>query len=257
VIRLYNIQRRSRDLRAFTLIELLVVIAIIAVLAALLVPALREAQERGRTVFCANNLKQIGIGTRLYVDDFHGEFPWSVELVWAESLGRPVYRSWAGAWHVPVPARIGYDDGTWTWGPPEGPRAWNSDQGGTVFMCPSARNSPFANDWNGYTDYTANLFVMYANDSGNMLIMKPNTQDNIPIPVNTVLIGDRDLESHLSNPTYFDAGTNPNLDSYSEALSTRHNDGANILFVDGHVAWMRPGEITTNMVETPFNGRKR
>ena len=63
----------------------------------------------------------------LYMDDFHGQFPWSVELVWAETYGRPAYRSWAGARHVPIPARMGYDDGTWTWGPPEGtPRASDS-----------------------------------------------------------------------------------------------------------------------------------
>jgi hypothetical protein len=83
---------------------------------------------------------------------------------------------------------MGYDDGTWTWGPPEGPRAWNSDLGRTAFMCPSTRSSPFANDWNGYTDYTANLFVMYANDSGNLLLMKPNTQDTIPIPITTDMV---------------------------------------------------------------------
>ena len=87
--------------------------------------------------------------------------------------------------------------------------------------------------------------------------MKPNTQESIPVPVSTVLVGDRNLETHLSNPTYFDAGSNPDLDSHSEALSTRHNDGGNILFVDGHVAWMLPRDITSDMVETPFNGRKR
>ena len=62
--------------RAFTLVELLVVIAIVAILAALLLPALASARDRGRKAACLSNLRQIGIGLLSYATDNDGKIPY-------------------------------------------------------------------------------------------------------------------------------------------------------------------------------------
>jgi prepilin-type N-terminal cleavage/methylation domain-containing protein/prepilin-type processing-associated H-X9-DG protein len=61
--------------RGFTLIELLVVIAIIAILAAILFPVFARARSQARKAMCTSNLKQLALGTMMYVQDHDETFP--------------------------------------------------------------------------------------------------------------------------------------------------------------------------------------
>src|SRR5580658_11327421 len=67
----------SKKQYGFTLIELLVVIAIISILAAILFPVFARAREAARKTACLSNMRQIGLATRMYMEDFDEHFPQS------------------------------------------------------------------------------------------------------------------------------------------------------------------------------------
>ena len=85
--------RHRVPLRAgFTLIELLVVIAVIAILA---------AKEKAQRTQCANNCKQIGLATQMYVHE--GAQDHMPAPNWGQS-GRPGGARWPAGWlYAPGP----------------------------------------------------------------------------------------------------------------------------------------------------------
>ncbi len=124
------LNRRKDWTLGFTLIELLVVIAIIAVLAALLLPALSRAKQKGQQAVCLSNLKQIGLAFTLYLGDQADHFP----------DRRDLKSSLPGGYHP------------WTTWPPSDPRAgWaavvlkNENPNFNLWSCPAAEKSPVGN----------------------------------------------------------------------------------------------------------------
>jgi prepilin-type N-terminal cleavage/methylation domain-containing protein/prepilin-type processing-associated H-X9-DG protein len=70
---------KKRNLHSFTLIELLVVMAIIGILVAMLLPAIARTRELGRRAVCQSNLKQIGLGLKMFAQDRAESYPVSIK----------------------------------------------------------------------------------------------------------------------------------------------------------------------------------
>lgn len=140
---------RQPENRGFTLIELLVVIAIIAILAAILFPVFAQARERARMAACLSNLKQIGTGTMMYVQDYDEKFPntkawgrmWTEEWIpnpnnpdslrYLPDLVTPYVKN-KDVWFCPTVGKDGRPFGFWGNNIPAG--MGNAEANGTTYL---------------------------------------------------------------------------------------------------------------------------
>jgi prepilin-type N-terminal cleavage/methylation domain-containing protein/prepilin-type processing-associated H-X9-DG protein len=212
--------------RGFTLIELLVVIAIIAILAAILFPVFAKAREKARQTSCLSNMRQIGTACRAYCQDY--DETWMLFGYWIP---------------ICVPGAGGSANGTnvnlfrfYLY-----PYVKNYQ----IFMCPSSPSisqdpSNPANQLTGVYGYNGNIQGI--------------VDGKINYPAQTVALGDSYhwALAQANGNTHAFANTcgcwgASNGGSAPPSISlTRHNQGSNACFCDGHAKWASAMTIVGN-----------
>jgi prepilin-type N-terminal cleavage/methylation domain-containing protein/prepilin-type processing-associated H-X9-DG protein len=218
--------RRRFGCKAFTLIELLVVIAIIAILAAILFPVFAQARETARKASCTSNLKQIGSGWMMYIQDYDEQTPMNAWTTEGQDSG----------WRAIAFYRIQ-------------PYVKNRQ----VIECPSD-SSPWL-DWDDHdrpqngspgTPEAPRLGVAWMRGSygynASMGYTRPIKISAISQPASAYVAFDAQYfyveETHLQYYTW-----NKIAKDWNYGFEARHQNQINMLYADGHVKTLRCGSI--------------
>jgi prepilin-type N-terminal cleavage/methylation domain-containing protein/prepilin-type processing-associated H-X9-DG protein len=194
----------------FTLIEVLVTVAIVAILAAIAFPAFKSSVANGKNAKCVSNLRQIGLGMSLYVADNNGmllgaEIPTGTK--WFDNLEAYLGKTTNLA---SSPSR-----------PP-----WQ--------QCPAKSIPP--GEWN--VGYGWNFQNFGGTDPANWGSEGEYARlASVPEPAKTIIIG--------CTPKYFPDGVWRNGYIYRDITNycTNHGGGGNYLFLDWHVARVKPVDV--------------
>jgi prepilin-type N-terminal cleavage/methylation domain-containing protein/prepilin-type processing-associated H-X9-DG protein len=193
---------------AFTLIELLVVIAIIAILAALLLPVLARAKDSAKSIQCLNQMRQIGLATRLYADDNDDQFPRSQHSAAANHQQ---------VWERAIAPLLG--------GGSSDTKAWTNLVSG-IYHCPADAAAV-------YIDYGLNAYFELEPP---VVATAWHKVASIPKPSSTICFCEIDSTANTDHvmPEDWELVSDPWLNDIVKPF--RHQQQANYVYVDGHVA---------------------
>ncbi|MCD8534001.1 MAG: DUF1559 domain-containing protein [Verrucomicrobia bacterium] len=246
----------------FTLIELLVVIAIIAILASILVPTLTQAKNKGKHIYCVNNIRQIGLGFILYSEDNNDTYPGGA----AEQPTFPVMEDWI-FWNVNDP-RI---DNVARRNPANSPIAkYTGGFNERLFRCPmdkdiaAKQKRPPSHVVYTYS-YSANSYYVDQNNRGIVSLFPGNPDlDNLPFrsiwvksPSRKMMLVEEYGAWNSPNDGRWTPTTRPlrlspegsrtpvklhpiPFNNTESQVAIRHNNKGTVVFVDGHVETVPP-----------------
>jgi prepilin-type N-terminal cleavage/methylation domain-containing protein len=209
---------KTRRRQAFSLIEVLVVISIISLLLSILLPSLRKARDVALRVGCASNLRQIGLGMNMYLDDHDNTYPCAEDPVSED----PAYWLWMGrGWRGWVKPYLG------------GVIDVNNP---SVLLCPEDRADPSLYESTSYA-YSMTFYhspgqidtlSAPADTYSDPLPSRPQRGDGVALPSAKILIGEW-------------ASSHARID---EEKGWWNWQGArNFLFADQHVQFLKATEI--------------
>jgi prepilin-type N-terminal cleavage/methylation domain-containing protein len=227
--------------RGFTLVELLVVIAIIAILAGLLLPVLASAKEKGKRAQCMSNLKQIGVGSLVYVGDNSDKFmPAALNGGWG--IQNPIEMD---ATVLASSADLGFNTNSIVNGVSVSP---------TIWTCPNRPSLPAPNQWPnpqtwamGY-QYYGGVRDWYLNKNGT-IEKEPSASPIKSSTSKAAWMLAADVVVNLATPPTYMWGDASQPASSGWASLPAHKSsggrpgGGNEVFADGSVSWIDAREM--------------